>query len=75
MTKEELQKEVLTAMKDKPQNWRKGQFIFNYIDAKYGVARSVQFECGIDCFYNDETIDAFIEKSAEVITKYSSKNE
>ena len=35
--------EVLSAMNSKPKKWRDGQFVFNYIDEKYGVARSVQF--------------------------------
>lgn len=62
MTLEELKNEVYTAMKDKPQNWRKGQFVFNYIDAKYGVARAVQFEDGTDCFFIDENIYPFLVK-------------
>lgn len=43
-----------------PTEWRRGQAVFNYIDQKYNVARSVQFIDGVDCFYNDEVIDQFI---------------
>lgn len=58
----EFREEILTAMKDKPKEWRDGQFVFNYINEKYGVARYVQFIDGIDCFYNDDKIDQFIDK-------------
>lgn len=54
--------DVLTALKDKPKSWRDGQFVFNYINEKYGVARYVQFINGIDCFYRDDKIDQFIDK-------------
>ena len=58
----EFRADVLTAMKDKPKEWRDGQFVFNYINEKYGVARYVQFIEGIDCFYRDDKIDQFIDK-------------
>lgn len=75
MTFDELNKEVLGAMVDlKPKEWRNGQFVFNYIDAKYGVARYVQFTEGVDCFYVDEYIDKFIEKAVEVINKLEKEN-
>lgn len=68
MTKEELKNIVLTAMDTmKPKDWRKGQFVFNYIDANYGVARTVQFEDRVDCFFRDDKIDDFIEKCASRI--------
>lgn len=69
ITLEDFRAEVLTAMANKPKQWRKGQFVFNYIDEKYRVARYVQFIDDIDCFYNDEKIDAFIVKSYENLTK------
>lgn len=68
MTLEELKKEVYTAMQDKPEKWRKGQFVFNYIDRGYGVASAVQFIDGIDCFHNDDMIDAFLECAVKYIT-------
>ena len=69
MTFEEFKNEVLTANKMgyKPQCWRDGQFVFNYIDEKYGVARSVQFIDGVDCFYDDSKIEEFITRSYEYI--------
>ena len=65
MTGTELKVEVLKAMENKPKEWRKGQFVFNYIDEKYApVARQVQFIDKIDCFYRDDKIDAFIDACA-----------
>lgn len=70
MTKEELKKIVMSAMDTmKPKYWRKGQFVFNYIDENYGVARTVQFEDRVDCFFCDDEIDDFIEKCAIRINK------
>lgn len=44
-----------------PKSWRKGQSVFNVVDVKYGVARKVQFSDNIDCFYDDNQIDPFLE--------------
>ena len=52
-------KELIYSYK-KPKNWREGQFVFNTIDSLYGIARTVQFNDGIDCFYDDSKIDRFI---------------
>ena len=62
-----LKEEVMTALKDKPKEWRDGQFVFNYIDRHYGVARTVQFKDGVDCFFGDEYIDSFIEHCAKYL--------
>ena len=59
---DDFKEDVLTSMKNKPKDWRDGQFVFNYINEKYGVARYVQFIEGIDCFYRDDKIDQFIDK-------------
>lgn len=67
MTLEELKDEVYTAMGDKPQQWRDGQFVFNYIDAKYKVARQIQFQDNVDCFYRDDKINAFLKCAVERI--------
>ena len=45
---------------EKPPHWREGQFVFNTIDSLYGVARTVQFNDKIDCFYDNSKIDQFI---------------
>lgn len=57
----EFKSEVLNAVDNKPDFHRKGQATFNYIEEKYGVAREVQFEDKVDCFYDDSRIDKFIE--------------
>lgn len=67
MRAEDLKKEIDEMIKSKPSNWRDGQFVFNYINAEYGVARDVQFIDKVDCFFIDEKIDEFIEKCAERI--------
>jgi hypothetical protein len=40
---DEFRANILTAMLKKPKEWRDGQFVFNYINEVYGVARYVQF--------------------------------
>ena len=65
ITVEELKKEISEI--EFPQNWRKGQSVFNYIDNVYGIARTIQFKYGIDCFYNDNNIDEFLNKAVEII--------
>jgi hypothetical protein len=60
---------------EKPKQWRNGQFVFNYIDSTYGeVARISQFRDRIDCFYNDENIDAFIKNCYEIIKNFEENN-
>ena len=60
-----------------PKGWRKGQFVFNYIDRVYGIARKIQFEVGVDCFYHDEDIEAFVTQAflelASITDEYISK--
>lgn len=66
---EKFKKALLEGLVNKPKQWRDGQYIFNHIDSVYGVARTVQFVKGIDCFYDDSKIDAFIEAAYEVLTE------
>lgn len=64
---DEFRDDVMSAMmKEKPTEMRKGQFVFNYIDKKYGVARAVQFSEAIDCFYDDSKIEDFIKKAFKI---------
>ena len=69
MTIEEIKKEIedTISLNTKPKEWRNGQFVFNIIDRLYGIARIAQFKYGIDCFYNDNNIDKFIDTCAEII--------
>lgn len=61
--------EINEAINHKPAEWRRGQFVFNYIDEKYGIAREVQFKHGIDCFYDDNNIDKFLNCAATLLNK------
>lgn len=69
MTKEEFNAKIGIAMKKMPDNWRKGQKVFNAIDSEFGVARFVQFQCNIDCFHDDSKIEEFKEKAYEIINR------
>ena len=69
ITKQQLTAELDKFLEEKPKTWRNGQAIFNYVDMKYNVAREAQFRYGIDCFYNDEKIDVFIDKCVELINQ------
>ena len=60
MTFEEFKQEIEEVITNRPSYYRKGQAVFNHIDEKYGVARAVQFQDGIDCFYIDNLIDRFV---------------
>lgn len=64
MTFTEFKDDILKNLENKPKEWRDGQFVFNYIESKYGqVAREVQFIDNTDCFYNDSEIESFIIKT------------
>lgn len=61
MTFEEFNQEVINEADKRPSYIRKGQAVFNYIDAKYKVARIAQFSYHVDCFHRDDLIDEFIK--------------
>lgn len=61
MTYNEFVIDVWNKANQCPKDWRKGQSVFNVVDAYYGVARDVQFIDRIDCFYRDECIDDFLQ--------------
>ena len=63
MTKEEFSNIIKEAANNRPKNWRYGQAVFNYTSELFGVARKVQMIDHIDCFYNDDMVDSFIEKA------------
>ena len=70
ITLEDFKREVMEAMKNKPDQWRMGQFVFNYIEENYcGVGRYVQFIEGVDCYYDDKKIDEFISISHKNLGK------
>lgn len=61
MTLYEFRELILSKADKRPTYLRLGQFVFNYIDWNYDVARIVQFQDGVDCFYRDDLIDEFIK--------------
>ena len=67
MTYEEFRGDIFKNIKDLQNSWRKGQKVFNYIESKYKIARKVQFDYGVDCFYRDDLIDKFIETSYKLL--------
>lgn len=68
-TLEELKNEVMTEAQNRPPYIRLGQFVFNYIDTVYGVARQVQFDDKVDCYHLDKNIDEFLECSLKRINE------
>ena len=71
-TREELKEIILDdskKMKELYPYYRLGQAVFNYVDEHLGVARKVQFEYNVDCFYDDDAVDAFIEKTLDALGK------
>ena len=70
MKYEEFRASVLEAVRECPKAWRKGQAVFNIVEDRYGVARAVQFEDGIDCFHCDSHIEHFLQAAWKRITKY-----
>lgn len=78
MTKEEFKLNIKTAAgiarKQHPE-LRKGQAIFNEADNYNHVARIVQFDYGIDCFYDDTMIEPFLDKCWEIYNQTFESNE
>lgn len=70
MTLKDFRESVLSAMKDKPKEWRNGQFVFNHIHKVYGVARNAQYIYGVDCFNDDSKIDEFIDKCYTLLIEF-----
>lgn len=50
-----------------PKEWRMGQSVFNAVDDLFGVARYLQFEKGLDCFYADESVEAFLDGVLSIV--------
>ena len=67
MTLKQLQNEVFAVLKNKPSCYTKGQYVYNYIDFEYGVAKDVKNQDGIDCREDDTKIDLFVELCAKRI--------
>jgi len=64
---QEFRCSILNGAEKCPSEWRKGQSVFNIIDDWYDIAREVQYEKGVDCFYDDSLIDEFIIESYNIL--------
>jgi hypothetical protein len=60
ITLKDIKKEIYSV--DKPLQLREGQFVFNRVDELYGVARTIQFNDRVDCFYDDSKINEFLDR-------------
>lgn len=69
MTKKEFSNIIKQAAKSQAENWRYGQAIFNYSSELIGVARKVQIFEHIDCVYDDNVVDEFINKAYQYYNK------
>ena len=53
-----------------PPSWRFGQALFNVVEAMYGnIAREVQFQDGVDCFYNSSEVEPFLKAVYKRLTE------
>ena len=70
ITREDILRGAGILRKENPC-YRKGQSIFNYVDMHpelFGnAARISQFNYGVDCFYRDDQIDAFINQVLNIV--------
>ena len=64
---------IMEKVATKPKEWRDGQAVFNYTEQLYGseIARTVQFNWNIDCFYDDGRIEPFLKACYQ---EYKSQN-
>jgi hypothetical protein len=69
-TFDEFKNSIYEGIEKYPINWRLGQKVFNYIDEIYGIARKIQFNDYIDCFYNDDYIPKFLERAYHYLYTY-----
>ena len=68
--RESFEKFISFLMERKSPLLREGQAIFNYVDEYFGkVARAVQFEDMIDCYYDNNSIKSFLEASWKRISE------
>jgi hypothetical protein len=68
--RESFEKFINLLMERKSPLLREGQAIFNYVDEYFGkVARAVQIEDRIDCYYDNDNIKSFLEASWKRISE------
>lgn len=58
-------------LREKHPQLRRGQSIFNYVDMNPRIfgeaARIAQFIYGVDCFYDDKQISAFVNTVLDIV--------
>lgn len=67
--KEFIGTSILIASKLAPEQFRKGQAVFNYINEFFGLARHIQFNKHIDCFYDDSQVECFLSETYKLISR------
>lgn len=71
-------KDLIKEIKDnqylKPEEWRYGQFVFNYIETKYRLGFKVRDEKGIDCYNDDRNVEMFLYNAAWMTKEWYTKN-
>ena len=62
LSKTEFELPIWNEVNKRPTFIRRGQAVFNATEEIYGgIAREVQFNDRIDCFYDDSQIEVFLE--------------
>lgn len=54
---------------------REGQAIFNATEDLFNVARFAQFKLDVDCFYNNELIDKFLDACWDIYSTFETLKE
>ena len=78
MERKEFDKLIADKVNSYPKNWRNGQKVFNAAEEVlweatefiHNIARAVQFEDHVDCFYDDNMIETFLNKCWDKLKKY-----
>ena len=83
ITREEFNTLIWDKVKQYPKRWREGQKVFNAAEEvlfektneQHNIAREVQFDDRVDCFFDDEKINEFLNKCWVRFEKYSTEKE
>lgn len=70
----DLVKEIRDNLYRKPDDWRYGQFVFNYIETKYRLGYKVKEEKGIDCYNDDSKVEKFLYNVVWMTNEWYTKN-
>ncbi len=70
----DLLEEIHDNLHMKPDDWRYGQFVFNYIETNYKLGYKIKEEKGIDCYYDDRNVEKFLYNVAWRTKEWYTKN-